>query len=321
MVHGLRPLRQGLLRLQDHLLLPVVRVDAPDPAGIALLVDAGEGVALQGLRKVQRHGDDAPEIPPALFIRQKHRQPPGDAQTPLDQREGAGDVQLLLFDGGPGLQVAGALAVHVQPQDALVPLQGKDALHGPAGGEQDVPHVLLPQQDVGDPLKIGVIPAGLEQIRLQHPGLAHLGEQEFIGLRADGAGDVPHAVPLLPETAPLHAPCQDQADQQGQHKGPSGMGQCGPLGAPGHGTPSPPCVFPFSIRQFVPQCKGRDPQTGGAAAGRGRAASAPSPPPADPRRMKKGRMPRRGILPSVRCMGTGIAAYTKLHTRAMAISV
>ena len=37
--------------------------------------------------------------------------------------------------------------------------------------------------------------------------------------------------------------------------------------------------------------------------------------------MKKGRMPRRGILPSVRCMGTGIAAYTKLHTRAMAISV
>ena len=228
MVHSPHTLRQRVRRLENHLFLSVVRIDAPNLAGEALGIYPLHGASGQGGRKVQRHGDNAPEIPLALFVRQKDRQPPGDAQAALDQLEGAGDIQRLFFDGSLSLQIAGPVPVHVQPDDILVSLQGKDTVHDPVRREEDVSHIVL-----------------------QNAGFAHLGEHKLIRLRPDGAGDIAHAVPLLVPAAPLHAANKHQSGRQGQYKGPSGVNQRRPLCGPHQGDPSLFLAPAFFIKEYV----------------------------------------------------------------------
>ena len=216
-VHSPHTLRQRVRRLENHLFLSVVRIDAPNLAGEALGIYPLHGASGQGGRKVQRHGDNAPEIPLALFVRQKDRQPP----------------------------------VHVQPDDILVSLQGKDTVHDPVRREEDVSHIVLPQQDMGDPAEVRIVPAGLDEIGLQNAGFAHLGEHKLIRLRPDGAGDIAHAVPLLVPAAPLHAANKHQSGRQGQYKSPSGVNQRRPLCGPHQGDPSLFLAPAFFIKEYV----------------------------------------------------------------------
>ena len=149
------------------------------------------------------------------------------------------------------LQIAGPVPVHVQPDDILVSLQGKDTVHDPVRREEDVSHIVLPQQDMGDPAEVRIVTAGLDEIGLQNAGFAHLGEHKLIRLRPDGAGDIAHAVPLLVPAAPLHAANKHQSGRQGQYKGPSGVNQRRPLCGPHQGDPSLFLAPAFFIKEYV----------------------------------------------------------------------
>ena len=119
----------GDMRFQNGLLLVVIRIDSPDPARKALVVNSVNRIVLKNQRVVEGNGHNAPVFLLTLPVFQIHRQATANAHTSFHQVKRTSQDKLSLRNCRLRFQIAQTAAVQIQPCYWLVAFQGKNTLN------------------------------------------------------------------------------------------------------------------------------------------------------------------------------------------------